>query len=177
MVHCCDCVINFGINSSTVAQGHAVCSGLYSTPLAKLKKYYSMVDQWMCLINGIFGFVLFVYMKKVWHCIPLYTIVYQLYTNCIPIVYRIPTVYQLYTNCIPLYTIVYHYIPLYTFRYQIYQSNQHVSKYTKIYLHKPKSTAAIQNINFVDNGKVVAVLTAFISLTWLFDCLLVELVA
>ena len=139
----------------------------------------------MCLINGIFGFVLFAYMKKgmtlytiIYHYIPT---VYQLYTNCIPIVYRIPTVYQLYTNCIPT---VYHCIPLYTIIYRcilldtkIYQSNQHVSDYTKIYLHKPKSTTAIQNINFVDNGKVVAVLTAFISLTWLFDCLLVELVA
>ena len=85
-------------------------------------------------------------------------------TICIPIVY----------HCIPLYTIIYRCILLNT---KVYQSNQHVSKYTKIYQRKPKSTAAIQNINFVDNGKVVAVLTPFISLTWLFDCLLIALAA
>ena len=131
------------------------------------------------------SFVLFAYMKKgmtlytiIYHYIPT---VYQLYTNCIPTVYQLYTICIPYTNCIPT---VYHCIPLYTIIYRyilldtkIYQSNQHVSDYTKIYLRKPKSTVAIQNINFVDNGKVVAVLTAFIFLTWLFDCLLVELVA
>ena len=142
----------------------------------------------MTLYNIIYHYIPTVYQLYT-NCIPtvyqLYTncipTVYQLYTNCIPFVYRIPTVYQLYTNCIPtvyhcipLYTIIYRYILFYT---KIYQSNQHVSDYTKIYLRKPKSTIAIQNINFVDNGKVVAVLTAFIFLTWLFDCLLVELVA
>ena len=69
--------------------------------------------------------------------IPLNTIIYQLYTNCIPTVNQlytncIPTVYQLYTNCIP---IVYHYIPLYTV------VCHRIPLYTVIYRHTPHSLA------------------------------------